>query len=662
MKSFEYRTGPDAYIPPRDNAYAYQDFRAETWPEGTLLARQIQALSYLANGFVRPEGIMIEDGVEVLAPDIATPSEAAADTSESVWIEYSLGIAKGSASMNPRTDKMVAWRKYHAPLEALPAYRYSRDTLWPGWDDYLHRVDADPILELAETEGLGKTSNDPGVIKEFMRNEIQRALGKGEVWLMGLVEKTVFQSWVRMWGPIAVKQIGDPKPLHHPHVQDIRLVPTVMDIDRFFDDYYQHLKSQEDGLSTKQLTDFVYMADGVSDDALGREIAAFRAQARKTLHKRRKDALDHWMKTSSTPTPRVWSEPDRYDLNDAADRRSAYARMVMDGFTARPLHEEVIEELFKLRHPDKLSDKAAYERFRTPIDEAGNRYGMWFHFPWRDSKELIQYPDREQYLLLRTARHRDLMTVEEQRRISIGKTVMYTGLSVGMNVFMPAAHMGLGDKVILADPDVISPTNLNRISAGMPEVGEHKTDKAGIYQSELDPYVKQIHLRGGMSPEMTDLVVKSRPDIIYEHVDHLPTKILMRKIARQLRVPLIMATDVGDRSLIDVERYDLEDVKPFLGRLTDEELERIESQTAPPGETLELIQRIIGHENISKRMKDAMGRIGVTLSGIPQLGTTAVTGGAYAAVAGREILLGRGPASGRYVVSPQYTLQLSTNI
>ncbi len=662
MKTYENGERGGAYRLPVDNKYNYRDFRSETWPEGVLLARQIQARSYLASGFVSEAGIVHEDGAEVLASDIATPFDMQPDVSDGIWMEYSLGVEKGEVGTNPKTDKMVAWRKYHAPLEKLPTYRFCRENLWPGWDEYLSAVDADPTCELTEPEGLGKTTADHGVIKEFMRNEIQRAFGKGEVWFMGLVEKTVFGSWVHYWGSLAVRQIGDPKQMEHQHVKDVRLVPTVMDIDHFFEDYYAHLKAQKDGLTSKQLSDFVYMTDGMRDSALGTEIAAFRKQAKETLVSQKPDALDHWMGKMPKPATPVWSEPERYDLKDAADRRTAYSHIVMDGFETRPLHDEAIEELFKLHHPDRIGDVEALKRFRTPIDEAGNRYGKWFYFPWREHKELVQYPDQEQYLLLRTARHRDLLTVEEQRRISVGKTIMYAGLSVGMNVFVPASHMGLGDKMILADPDVISPTNLNRISAGMPEVGSRKTDVAGIHLSELDPYVRQVHLRDGVTPQMVEKILSHHPDIIYEHVDHLPTKILLRKIARQLRVPLIMATDVGDRSLIDVERYDLEDVRPFLGKLTDEELALAESNDLPSAAKLELIIKIIGRENISPKMLDAMGRIGTTLSGIAQLGSTAIAGGAYAAVAGREILLGRGPDSGRYQLSPQGVLHLPHDI
>jgi|GEM_PF-3742728 len=283
MRLFEGVGRPGEYEPPVSNRYEYRDFRAETWPEGELLARRVQAKSYQASGFVRPEGLVCENGVEVLAADIARPSDVPPEVESGAWTEYSIGREKDDADWDPETGKLVAWKKYHAPLDALPTYRFCRDNLWDGWSEYLRAVDADPARELAEPEGLGKTSDDPGVIKEFMRNEIQRAQGKGEVWFMGLVETTVFGSWLHYWGPRAVRKIGDPKPLVHPHVEDVRLVPTVMDIDRFYVDFYSYLRSLGDKLTLKQLADFVYMADGISDTALGAEVADFRTKARQII-------------------------------------------------------------------------------------------------------------------------------------------------------------------------------------------------------------------------------------------------------------------------------------------------------------------------------------------------------------------------------------------
>ena len=62
--------------PRRKDEYDYCDFPAMNNPEGVMIARQIQAQSYLNNQFVTPEGLVVlETGQQVLAHDIADPSE-----------------------------------------------------------------------------------------------------------------------------------------------------------------------------------------------------------------------------------------------------------------------------------------------------------------------------------------------------------------------------------------------------------------------------------------------------------------------------------------------------------------------------------------------------------------------------------------------------------
>ncbi|USN96661.1 MAG: ThiF family adenylyltransferase [Candidatus Nomurabacteria bacterium] len=366
------------------------------------------------------------------------------------------------------------------------------------------------------------------------------------------------------------------------------------------------------------------------------------------------DSLEYWMKREVVEAPE-WSEPECYDPNNVSDRRGMYSRVVMGGAKVQRKVAAIAEDLFEMKHPDQKNNQTARERFVEPISAEGDRYGKWYYFPW--SNQLVQYPDREEHRLLLTFRNRELITADELRKIG-SATTAHIGLSVGSHILEQTSHMALGDKVILADPDVMSVPNLNRINAGMPEVGMRKTDVAGIRLSELNPYVKQVHLFDGITSQNAEVVARHHPDLIFEEVDHMPTKILMRKLAYRVGAALIMATDTGDLTMIDVERYDLGDVKPFLGRLTTNEMMMIEEANPSPEQTVRLIIKLIGLENISMRLAQSLGQIGITLGGIAQLGTTASTGAAYAAVAGREILLKRGPTTGRYKVSPQEVLHL----
>lgn len=350
-----------------------------------------------------------------------------------------------------------------------------------------------------------------------------------------------------------------------------------------------------------------------------------------------------------------WTQPECYDLNDVSDRRTMHDRLMINHAKVQRKIAIIAEDLFEVFHPDQKSDLVARERYMKPLIKEGDHYGKWHYFPW--SNRLVQYPDEAEHRRLLTFRNRELIT-EDELQILGTATTAHVGLSVGSHIVTQVSHMGLGKKVILADSDIISVPNLNRIHAGVPEVGMRKTDIVGMHLSELNPYVEQIHLPEGVCHQDVETFYNHRPNLIYEEVDHLPTKILMRKLAYRAGAALIMATDTGDLSMIDVERYDLGDIQPFLGALTTAELDAIERQSPTPEQTVGLIERLIGVENISPRFARSLGQIGISLGGIAQLGTTASTGAAYAAVAGREILLGRGPVTGRYKLSPQDVFSL----
>lgn len=347
--------------------------------------------------------------------------------------------------------------------------------------------------------------------------------------------------------------------------------------------------------------------------------------------------------------PLEWDEPDCYDLTQYGDRRQMYGREMMQLATKHGRAAVIANELFELHHPDRKDDDAGREKFVAPIVKAGDQYGKWFYFPW--SNRLVQYPEREDLAALLSSRNRELIRADEQQKLGRA-TVLFAGLSVGMKVLEDAAHMGMGGRLILADLDTVSIANLNRLNLGMSEVGMRKTDAAAMRVSELNPYTKLYLYPEGVTKDNVDAIMRHKPDLLYEHVDNLQTKLLLRTRARQEKLPLVMATDIGDWSLIDVERYDDEDIEPFLGRLSTQEIAAIEKGGLNHEQTMRLIVKIIGHENISVRMAQSLGQIGMTLGGIAQLGTTASAGGAYAAVDGREIVLDKGRKSGRYRKSP----------
>jgi tRNA A37 threonylcarbamoyladenosine dehydratase len=77
--------------------------------------------------------------------------------------------------------------------------------------------------------------------------------------------------------------------------------------------------------------------------------------------------------------------------------------------------------------------------------------------------------------MVRTSRNRNLINEEEQSRL-YNASVLIAGMSVGSNVVEALVSQGIGGKFILADMDIVEPSNLNRIRSPLHHVGLHKVD------------------------------------------------------------------------------------------------------------------------------------------------------------------------------------------
>lgn len=336
-----------------------------------------------------------------------------------------------------------------------------------------------------------------------------------------------------------------------------------------------------------------------------------------------------------------WQQPQAFSVDTPADLGDLSACLGV----ARHVDPvaTIAADLFELHHPDQMQDPVARARFVDEILAEGPRFGRWIHYPWADA--LVRVAEPDEHYALRTYRNRNLITKAEQASLRHRRVAVF-GLSVGSNVVDRMAQAGIGDEYLLFDFDRLSPTNLNRIQAGVLQVGLLKTTVAGRKLAELDPYVSQRHVTVGDQRGADELLRVSRPDVIVEEVDDLVAKARIRAVARELGVPLVTAGDVGDVSTLDVERHDIAHVPAFNGKLTEADAALLRAGTMPGGNPLDTLIRIVGRENVSPALLESVLQKGTQLAGTPQLGSTAATGGALAAVAVRDILLGRSVGSG----------------
>ena len=109
-----------------------------------------------------------------------------------------------------------------------------------------------------------------------------------------------------------------------------------------------------------------------------------------------------------------------------------------------------------------------------------------------------------------------------------------------------------------------------------------------------------------------------------------------------------MATDLGDRVMIDVERFDLDKDQPIFHGLVD--LDPTELKEIDKEKWRQVAQQIIGLENMPKRLIESFAD--QNLDGVPQLGSTGAMAGSLVTYVVRQISCGYDLPSGRYIVDP----------
>jgi molybdopterin/thiamine biosynthesis adenylyltransferase len=276
-------------------------------------------------------------------------------------------------------------------------------------------------------------------------------------------------------------------------------------------------------------------------------------------------------------------------------------------------------------------------------------YGAWAWYPW--SGRLVHVLPREEFRLVRTDRNRGKIDRPDQRRL-FGSRIGVIGLSVGNSAALTLCLEGIGGAFKLADFDTLSLSNLNRLRAGVHQLGLNKTVIAARQMYEIDPYLDIEIYPGGLTDGTMDAFFTGI-DLVVEECDTPWVKIAAREQARERRIPVVM--DANDRGLLDIERFDIEPDRPLLHGLLGDIRWRDLTILSPP-EKMALILAMVDADRISPELAASIPQIGRTLSSWPQLASGVALGGALCAEAARRILLGRPCGSGRFYTDFDVTL------
>ncbi|MGH7158106.1 MAG: ThiF family adenylyltransferase [Candidatus Saccharimonadales bacterium] len=275
--------------------------------------------------------------------------------------------------------------------------------------------------------------------------------------------------------------------------------------------------------------------------------------------------------------------------------------------------------------------------------------GSWVFFPWR--KQLVHILDKGDFETLRTIRNRDLITAAEQTKLFDFRVASF-GMSVGSAGALAMAITGISRKLKLIDGAVISGSNLNRILTGVSSVGKNKAHIVGQQIYEMNPYSEVAYYDRATKDNIGGILESPwRVDMAVDEIDDIETKIRIRYEARARKIPVVMATELGDTIILDVERFDLEPTRPLLHNLIPGVEILLENPLENYREWIKHALKIIDPSNMTIKMQHSLLKIGSTIVTHPQLGSTVMMTGGVLAFAAKSIACGWDLKSGRYIIS-----------
>jgi hypothetical protein len=345
------------------------------------------------------------------------------------------------------------------------------------------------------------------------------------------------------------------------------------------------------------------------------------------------------------------SSPIFFSLNEPSEkkafeelRKTEPAVLIIDTYLDQLKEYFFISNPHFAFSPDREKEWETFhaeESAETPVESLGT----WVYFPW--TRTLVHLLNKERFLTVRTARNRNLITIDEQSKLW-NTRVAIAGMSIGSSVASSMVLSGIGQHFVLADSDILDLSNTNRIRTSVTNLGIPKIEIVARELFSINPYVTISYFTEGLSEADIESFIADS-NIVIDEIDDFSIKYGLRVAARTHRLPLLSGIDVADSSIIDIERYDLSaETNPFNGRIS---LEGIDIHALTKPEIGKLIGSLVGAENEPERMRNSVSEVGKTLVSWPQLGTTALLNGAAIAHATRQILLGNSTPSGRQIFS-----------
>ena len=304
--------------------------------------------------------------------------------------------------------------------------------------------------------------------------------------------------------------------------------------------------------------------------------------------------------------------------------------------------EAQLKELFVIKNPKYIgvpgNQAFTSESFDRFVKENSSNF-CYVYFPWNGN--LIKTIEKEAYLTLKTNRNQDLITATEQQNLS-DLTVAILGLSVGSNIAITLTQAGISNKILLADFDTLDTTNLNRILAGVHQIGQRKIEIISQKIYEDNPFAEIIPLSEGVTTKnIVPYLEKKELFCVIDEIDDIGLKISLRLLAYRHKIPVLMITDNGDGIVAHVERYDLGHNKIFGKPLDEWRGAKLKDLSKEEAGGIIINNIVGGPQNVDKKMMASVKRVlNKELVSWTQLGSAALLGGVVATYYVKQIALG----------------------
>jgi len=347
--------------------------------------------------------------------------------------------------------------------------------------------------------------------------------------------------------------------------------------------------------------------------------------------------------------------PIFFDLSVESDKKNLHTlllsqqvQLLSDDYT------EQLREYFQVSNPSIVYSpdfESRFQKYLTGLEGTSPiiEQGKWVFFPWNAT--LVHILEEERFFKVRTARNRNLITEEEQKKF-YDAVIGIGGLSVGNSVALAIVLQGGARHIKLADHDRLALSNTNRIRVGVENLGVLKVEMTARQIYAINPYATVELFSDGLTKDNITRFFGGPPklDVVIDELDNLAVKYLIREQAQKHRLPVIMAADNGDNGVVDIERYDRNPKTPFfhgrMGEVSYDMLTKLDKFGIG-----KMIASHIGIENVTERTLSSFAEMGKTIVSWPQLGGAALLNGSAVAYCVRKIVNGQPLENNRALIS-----------